>query len=177
MDTTGRDLIMQRWNVIQHELSPEVRNDVGTLTEKLEKVIYVLEWVRIEEFTQTSWCGVGRPPHERAWLANAFIAKTGLGLTSTVGLIERLTIDRTLRRICGFAVCKKLPCRKGQYFCHFAAKVNNSATSHPQCVALSYNSLIFRLICQVTWSTPKVRTQCKFVEPPQDSARHERVLK
>ena len=101
---------MQRWNVIQHELLPEVRNDVGTLTEKLEKVIYVLEWVRIEEFTQTSWCGVGRPPHERAWLANAFIAKTVLGLTSTVGLIERLTIDRALRRICGFAVCKKLPC-------------------------------------------------------------------
>ena len=110
MDTTRRDLIMQRWNVIQHELLPEVRNDVGTLTEKLEKVIYVLEWVRIEEFTQTSWCGVGRPPHERAWLANAFIAKTVLGLTSTVGLIERLTIDRALRRICGFAVCKKLPC-------------------------------------------------------------------
>ena len=110
MDTTRRDLIMQRWNVIQHELLPEVRNDVGTLTEKLEKVIYVLEWVRIEEFTQTSWCGVGRPPHERAWLASAFIAKTVLGLTSTVGLIERLTIDRALRRICGFAVCKKLPC-------------------------------------------------------------------
>lgn len=110
MDPTRRDLIMQRWNVIQHELLPEVKNDVGTLTGKLEQVIYVLEWVRIEEFTQTSWCGVGRPPYERAWLANAFVAKTVLGLTSTVALIERLTIDRALRRICGFAMCKKLPC-------------------------------------------------------------------
>ena len=110
MDPTRRDLIMQRWNVIQHELLPEVKNDVGTLTRKLEQVIYVLEWVRIEEFTQTSWCGVGRPPYERAWLANAFVAKTVLGLTSTVALIERLTIDRALRRICGFAMCKKLPC-------------------------------------------------------------------
>ena len=109
MDATRRDLIMQRWNVIQHELLPEVRADVGTLTAKLEKLIHVLEWVRIEEFTQTSWCGVGRPPHERAWLANAFVAKTVLGLTTTVALIERLTIDRALRRICGFAVCKKLP--------------------------------------------------------------------
>lgn len=109
MDATRRELIMQRWNVIQHELMPELRNDVGVLTPKLEKVIYVLEWVRIEEFTESTWCGVGRPPHERAWLANAFVAKTVLGLTTTVGLIERLTIDRALRRICGFSPCKKLP--------------------------------------------------------------------
>lgn len=100
---------MQRWNVIQHELLPELKNDVGALTPKLEKLIHVLEWVRIEEFTQSTWCGVGRPPHERAWLANGFVAKAVLGLTSTAGLIERLTIDRALRRICGFALCKKLP--------------------------------------------------------------------
>ncbi len=109
MDATRRELIMQRWNVIQHELLPELRNDIGTLTPKLEKVIYVLEWVRIEEFTESTWCGVGRPPHERGWLANAFVAKAVLGLTTTVGLMDRLTIDRALRRICGFPLCKKLP--------------------------------------------------------------------
>ena len=108
MDTTQRELIMQRWNVIQHELLPELRAD-GPLTPKLEKVVHILEWVRIEEFTGSSWCGVGRPPFERAWLANAFVAKAVLGLNTTVGLIERLTIDRALRRICGFPRCKKLP--------------------------------------------------------------------
>ncbi|MBS3916538.1 MAG: IS5/IS1182 family transposase, partial [Sulfuritalea sp.] len=56
MNTTRRDLIMQRWNVIQHELLPELRNDVGALTPKLEKVIHTLEWVRIEEFVRSSWC-------------------------------------------------------------------------------------------------------------------------
>lgn len=109
MDTNRRELIMQRWNVIQHELLPELRNDVGPLTPKLEKVIHILEWARIEEFTQISWCGIGRPPHERAWLANAFVAKAVLGLTTTAALIERLSIDRALRRICGFPLCKKLP--------------------------------------------------------------------
>ena len=108
MDTTQRELIMQRWNVIQHELLPELRAE-GPLTPKLEKVVHILEWVRIEEFTGSSWCGVGRPPIERAWLANAFVAKSVLGLNTTVGLIERLTIDRVLRRICGFPLCKKLP--------------------------------------------------------------------
>ncbi len=109
MDATKRELIMQRWNVIQHDLLPELRDQVGTLTPKLTKVIHTLDWVRIEEFTQASWCGVGRPPHERAWLANAFVAKSVLGLTTTTALIERLSIDRALRRICGFPLCRKLP--------------------------------------------------------------------
>ena len=51
----------------------------------------------------------GPTAHERSWLANAFVAKAVLGLTTTVGLIERLTVDRALRRICGFPLCRKLP--------------------------------------------------------------------
>jgi hypothetical protein len=109
MDANRHELIMQRWSVIQHELLPALITDVGPLTPKLEKVIHILEWVRIEEFTDSSWCGIGRPPHERAWLANAFVAKAVLGLTTTVALIDRLSIDRALRRICGFPMCKKLP--------------------------------------------------------------------
>lgn len=109
MDATRPQLIMQRWNVIQHELLPELRSELGTLTPKLEKLIYTLEWVRIEEFVQSSWCGEGRPPHERSWLANAFVAKSVLNVVTTRGLIERLMIDRALRRICGFPLCKRLP--------------------------------------------------------------------
>lgn len=109
MNATKCDLIMQRWNFIQHDLIPRLGDEIGALTPKLKQVIYTLEWVRIEEFVASSWCGVGRPPHERAWLANVFVAKTVLQLTTTVGLIERLTIDRALRRICGFSQCKKLP--------------------------------------------------------------------
>lgn len=109
MDAIRPHLILQRWNVVQHELLPELKNEVGALTPKLERVIHTLEWVRIEEFVSASWCGTGRPPHERSWLANAFVAKAVLGLMSTVGLIERLTVDRALRRICGFPLCRKLP--------------------------------------------------------------------
>ena len=93
MDATSRELIMQRWNVIQHELLPELRNDVGTLTPKLEKLIHTLEWVRIEEFTDSTWCGVGRPPHERAWLANAFVAKAVAGADDHGGA-DRAPDDR-----------------------------------------------------------------------------------
>lgn len=50
---------MQRWFVIQHELMPEMRNEIGMLTPRLEKVIHTLEWVSIEEFAGTIWCGAG----------------------------------------------------------------------------------------------------------------------
>ena len=73
---------MQRWFAIQYELLPELRNDVGALTPKLEKLIYTLEWVRIEEFIGLTWCGIGRPPCDRAVLASAFVAKVMLLLYS-----------------------------------------------------------------------------------------------
>lgn len=100
---------MQRWNAVQYDVLPELRAEVGVLTPKLERVVYVLEWARIEEFVGESWDGIGRPPHVRAWLANAFVAKAVLGITTTVGLLERLAMDRTLRRICGFLPFAKLP--------------------------------------------------------------------
>jgi hypothetical protein len=100
---------MQRWHVLQYDLLPELKIEVGVISPKLEQVIHTLEWVRIDEFVVSSWCGNGRPPHDRAALASAFVAKAVLGLSITKGLIERLTMDRALRRICGFAMWKRLP--------------------------------------------------------------------
>lgn len=100
---------MQRWNIIQHELIPELRSEAGALTPKLEQVAHTLEWVRIEEFVSSTWGGCGRPEHDRGMLANAFVAKAVLGLPTTTGLIERLAVDRASRRICGFSMWEKLP--------------------------------------------------------------------
>jgi hypothetical protein len=110
MDATGRADIMQRWQVVQHELIPGLRAEIF-LTPKLEKLIHTLEWVRIEEWVPPRHGGGegGRPAHERSWLANAFVAKAVLGLPTTVTLIDRLKIDRSLRRICGFSLCHRLP--------------------------------------------------------------------
>jgi hypothetical protein len=109
MNTTRRNGILQRWRMVQHELIPALQNEVGVMTPKLEQVIRALEWARIEEFVGSSWKGSGRPPHDRGMLANAFVAKAVLGLPTTAGLIERLAVDRALRRICGFSMWKELP--------------------------------------------------------------------
>ena len=42
MDAIRPHLILQRWNVVQHELLPELKNEVGALTPKLERVIHTL---------------------------------------------------------------------------------------------------------------------------------------
>jgi transposase len=109
MNSTERTTVMQRWTTVQHELIPQLWTEVGSLTPKLEKLIHILEWVRIEAFVEPSWSGIGRPPHDHGALANAFIAKAVLGLATTAALIERLQIDRALRRICGFSLWKRLP--------------------------------------------------------------------
>jgi hypothetical protein len=108
MNTTQRAGLLQRWSVIQEELIPGLGQEVEGLTPKLEKLIHTLEWARIEEFVP-AWHGIGRPPKDRSALANGFVAKAVLGLTTTVALIDRLTVDRALRRICGFPRWKKLP--------------------------------------------------------------------
>jgi len=108
MDTTQRAGLLQRWHVVQAELIPELGKEVEGLTPKLIKLIHILEWVRIEAFVPC-WQGIGRPPQDRGALANAFVAKAVLGLPTTVALIERLLVDRALRRLCGFPRWKKLP--------------------------------------------------------------------
>ena len=108
MNATQRAGLLQRWSVVQAELIPELGRETEALTPKLMKLIHTLEWARIEAFVP-GWQGVGRPPVDRSALANGFVAKAVLGLTTTVALIERLTIDRALRRICGFSRWNKLP--------------------------------------------------------------------
>lgn len=95
MDNTQRMKLMQRWTVVQHELMPALRLDIGVLTPKLEKLIYTLEWVRIEEFVGSTWIGIGRRPHDRGALANAFVAKAVLGLPTT-GVLA-LSTDQLMR--------------------------------------------------------------------------------
>lgn len=109
MNINEQTSLRQRLKAIQVELIEGLGSEMGEpVTPALGRLVHVLDWVRIEQFVDDG-CGVGRPPRERFALANAFVAKAVLGLSTTVGLIDRLKVDRALRRICGFAWFKKLP--------------------------------------------------------------------
>jgi len=103
MNSALRARITQFHFQFQHELLPLVERDFGErFTPVLQRVLRTLEFVEIERFVACVRGRPGRPQRDRQALARAFVAKAVLGLSQTCDLIERLTVDKSLRRVCGF---------------------------------------------------------------------------
>ncbi len=101
--------LSRTWAHIQGNLFPWLTEELGPLTEAHKRVVMTLELAGVEAFVQV-WPGLpGRPPRDRAVLARAFVAKAVLGLPTTSMLIERLTVDKPLRRLCGWEHLGELP--------------------------------------------------------------------
>ena len=103
------ELISNTWSHIQGNLYPWLQAEVGPLTDNHKRLITVLEMVRVEGFVQMHDGMVGRPLEDRHALARAFIAKAVLNLPTTRMLMERLHVDSTLRRLCGWESVGELP--------------------------------------------------------------------
>jgi hypothetical protein len=94
--------LSRTWSHIQGNLFPWLTEELGPLTETHKQVVVALEVADVEAFVQV-WSGLpGRPPSDRAALARAFVAKAVIGLPTTSMLIERLMVDKQLRRLCGW---------------------------------------------------------------------------
>ena len=98
------------WLHIQGELLPWLDDAMdGPLTAHHRQVVSVLGRARIETFLP-SWHGlVGRPPAERAALARSFIAKAVFNRPTTRLLIDLLSADTRLRRLCGWQRAGEVP--------------------------------------------------------------------
>jgi hypothetical protein len=106
---TFRDGLFNTWRRIQTELFPDLEKEIGPLPERYRKLVTVLEFVRVEEFLPYPHGAEGRPPADRAALARAFIAKAVFELPTTDLLIERLKMDKPLRRLCGWSHLGEIP--------------------------------------------------------------------
>jgi hypothetical protein len=118
-----RETLNNTWDHIQGFLFPMLREEVGPLTPQHERLVVVLDLARIEAFVQM-WPGLpGRPQEDRHALARAFVAKAVLNLATTSGLIERLAVDATLRRLCGWERASEVPSEStfSRAFAEFAA--------------------------------------------------------
>jgi len=103
MNTATRKRLTQFNYQLQHELVPLLEHDFGErLSPVLQRVVRTLEFVQIERFVPCMRGCPGGPPRDRHALVRAFVVKAVLGLSQTRELIERLTMDKTLRRLCGF---------------------------------------------------------------------------
>lgn len=94
--------LSQHWMQIQATLFSWLEEGLGSLSEKQQQLIIVLEFTRIEDFVRNYYGYVGAPPTDRQARARAFVAKAVYNISETSHLRDRLLCDKVLRRICIF---------------------------------------------------------------------------
>jgi Transposase DDE domain/Transposase domain (DUF772) len=118
------DDVLARWSHIQSTLFPWLREELDPVTAALEQLIIVLDAIGLAAYVPgPPRHGRGRKPEDRRALARAFVAKAVLGLPTTAAVIERLAIDKSLRRICGWETAREVPSEAtfSRAFAEFAA--------------------------------------------------------
>ncbi len=111
------------WQSLQGELFPALEEELGPLGERYRNLVTVLELARVEALVR-DWPGlVGRPGKDRAALARGFVAKAVFNIAQTDMLIERLVLDKALRRLCGWTRVGAVPSAAtfSRAFAEFAA--------------------------------------------------------
>ena len=90
-------------------LSPSVKD--LTLTQPIQKLIILFDIIQPQDFEMFfPEKNTGRPKLNRISILRAFIAKVVFNITDNKFLHERLQVDYTLRRVCGFTEIRKIPC-------------------------------------------------------------------
>ena len=84
-----RESLSQCWLTIQSNLFPWLAEELGPLTEKQQRLITVLEMVRLEEHIPNLRGYPGRPKKDRVAIASAVVAKMVYNLPTTRSLLDR----------------------------------------------------------------------------------------
>lgn len=95
--------------ILQNTLFPLLTEELGRLSDKQEELIRAFGLLGLEGFVVSRQASVGRPRHDRAAMARAFVAKAVYNLPSTRALIDRLNHDVALRRLCGWETIAQVP--------------------------------------------------------------------
>ncbi len=111
------------WQHLQGELFPALSDELGPLSERHRQLVTVLDLVRPEAFISHAHGAVGRPKKDRAALARCFLAKAVFNISETEVLVERLKLDKALRRLCGWSRVGAVPSDStfSRAFAEFAA--------------------------------------------------------
>ena len=104
-----KQTLSRHWFTFQRELFPRLEEALGPLGERYQRLVRVLELVRVEERLPCPRGWRGRPLEDRAALARAFLAKAVLEIVTTRALVERLRNEATLRRLCGWEKAGRVP--------------------------------------------------------------------
>jgi hypothetical protein len=123
MQITVSGLLNQFQRLMQGVLFPALQEQLGPLSDKHRQLAAVLSMIEIEALVGAWSGGVGRPARHRRAIARAFVAKAVFNLNATRQLPDRLSVDISLRRLCGWESPREVP-HESQFsraFAEFAA--------------------------------------------------------
>ena len=92
---------------LENCLFPEIKEQLGTLSTKEEKLIKILDFAQIEK--NVTVVTITNTPKDRVEIARAMIAKSVYNMQTTRDLIDRLHSDRVLRVLCGWRYKTDIP--------------------------------------------------------------------
>ena len=92
---------------LETTLFPELKEVLGVLSSKEQKLIKILDFAEIER--NITVVSITNTPKDREEIARAFIAKSVYNLQTTRELIDRLHCDKTLRVLCGWRYKTDIP--------------------------------------------------------------------
>ena len=92
---------------LENCLFPEIKEQLGTLSTKEEKLIKILDFAQIEK--NVTVVTITNTPKDRIEIARAMIAKSIYNIQTTRDLIDRLHSDRVLRVLCGWRYKRDIP--------------------------------------------------------------------
>jgi hypothetical protein len=92
---------------LENCLFPELKEQLGALSTKEEKLIKILDFAQIEK--NVTVATITNTPKDRVEIARAMIAKSVYNMQTTRDLIDRLKSDRVLRVLCGWRYKSDIP--------------------------------------------------------------------
>jgi hypothetical protein len=95
-------------NILQKHLFPALEEELGPLGDRHQEFVRALALLNLDGFVSVPR-GRGRPPHDRASIARAFLAKAIFNIPHTRALLDRLQHDRCLLRLCGWENVAQVP--------------------------------------------------------------------
>ena len=158
----------QFMRVCQGALFPALQEELGPLTEKHQQVVKVLNLIHLEACIAGWSGGVGRPAKDRQAIARALVAKAVYNMSTTRQLLERLSSDVALRRICGWESQREIPHESA--FSRAFAEFTESELPQRLHAALIEETHKDRLIGHISRDSTQIEAREKPLRPPSGPA-------
>jgi hypothetical protein len=151
-------------HILQERLFPVLEEDLGPLNKRQQEFVRALALLEMDSFVALRH-GRGRPAHDRASMARAFLAKAVFNIPNTRALLDRLAQDAVLRRLCGWDRAAQVP--DETIFSRAFAEFADSEFAQQVHVALIQRTQSPRLVGHIVRDSTAIEAREKPAPKPQ----------